>query len=163
MFWPQRGHMFSISGICDLLSGNLENLAQLQTSGLFSTLMSIGGYPNDHRLLQDGVDRFARLVRDASLDKAEMEKQLRELKAGGTSSQREALTARQEVARLQKELGEAKGEVISQIITNPLLNESIRFKTVWRSSFLKGAERDQKNSSEGERKKNNVIRGYIRK
>ena len=52
-------------------------------------------------------------MRGANLDKASMEKQLRELKVGGTSSQREALTARQEVARLRKELGEAKGEVIS--------------------------------------------------
>ena len=53
------------------------------------------------------------MVREARLHQDAMQKQLQELKAGGTSAQREALAARQEVARLRKELGEAKGEVIS--------------------------------------------------
>ena len=49
----------------------------------------------------------------ALLHQNKMEKTMKELKARGTSAQREALAAKREVAKLRKELAEAKGEVIS--------------------------------------------------
>ena len=74
-------------------------------------VVAIHKEPEKLVLVQDGIDRLARLEREVGHDKASMPQQLRELKAGGTSTQREAQSARQEVARLQKELGDAKEEL----------------------------------------------------